>query len=33
MRHEETLQHSEVTVEAGDVRLEGQLALPGRPRR
>jgi putative phosphoribosyl transferase len=28
MRHEDTLQHSEVTVQAGDVRLEGQLTLP-----
>jgi putative phosphoribosyl transferase len=28
MRHEGTLQHSEVTVQAGDVRLEGQLTLP-----
>ena len=28
MRHEDTLQHSEVTVQAGGVRLEGQLTLP-----
>lgn len=30
MRHEDTLQHREVMVQAGDVRLEGHLTLPKR---